>query len=149
MRCRLLIAYRRDGVRIPAGETVDLDDQDIEILGSLAEPVEEKELPAEPVEEKQKETPLKEPVPVPEQSGADAGKAQAADSAEQPETQDVRPALPVTLAAMDLEDPGREKKSWWTRAGKPEVAELRRRGHVISAAERDRAWEEHLSNRAT
>ncbi len=145
MRGQLLIAYRRDGVRLPAGSTVELDDQDLAILGALAEPAEEQEPPAEPVEEK--ETPLKEPAPVPEGSGAGAGEPQ--DKSPEPEAQDVVPALPVTLASMDLEDPGREKKSWWTKAGKPEVAGLRRRGHVISAAERDGAWEEHLSNRAT
>ena len=137
MRCRLLIAYRRDGVRHPAGSVLELSAKDLEILGDRAEPDEETD------------TPLKEPAPVPEESGAGAGKPQDPDSAELPVAQDVRPALPVTLRSMDLADPGRETKSWWAKAGKPEVAELRRRGHVVSARERDSAWEEHLSNRAT
>ena len=53
------------------------------------------------------------------------------------------------LAAMDAADPERKNKAWWTRMGKPEVAELRRRGHILTAAERDSAWEKYLSNRAT
>ena len=56
-------------------------------------------------------------------------------------------SLTATLREMDASDPGREHPDWWTRTGKPEVAELRRRGHALPATERDEAWERYLESR--
>ena len=64
---------------------------------------------------------------------------------EEPESES--DSLTSTLRGMDASDPGREHPDWWTRTGKPEVAELRRRGHALPATERDEAWERYLESR--
>ncbi len=76
---------------------------------------------------------------------AEEPEPQPAPKADDPET---GTDLAATLEEMDTVDPDRERPDWWTRAGKPEVGELRRRGHVLSAAQRAAAWENYLETRS-
>ena len=125
MRCRLHVRYRKAGVLYPAGAVIEAEEEDLSILGSLAEAIEE----AAPIPEQ----PPHKPAPEPDQPGPGAGEPQGGEDA----------SLRGVLGEMDAADPQRKNKSWWTWKGKPEVSELRRRGHVLSAAERDIAWAEH------
>ncbi len=104
MRHQLKTAYRRGGVRHPAGAAIEgLTAEDLTILGGDAEPL-------------------------------------AETAAKDPAGEDAPPDLREVLRAMAAEDPGRAHAGWWTQDGRPEVAELRRRGLAVSAADRDAAW---------
>ena len=129
MRCRLRSAYRKAGVLYPAGAVIDLDQEDLGILGPPAEALTEQDNP--------------HPKPAPEDpdpTGSGAGEPPGRGSGEDT-------SLRGVLGEMDAADPDRKNESWWTREGKPEVSELRRRGHVLSAAGRDREWKRYFESK--
>ncbi len=127
MRCRLRSAYRKAGVLYPAGAVIDLDQEDLGILGPLAEVLTEQDNP--------------HPKPAPEDHPGHTGSG----AGEPPGGEDR--SLRRVLAEMDAADPERKNESWWTREGKPEVSQLRRRGHVLSAAGRDREWKRYFESK--
>ena len=129
MRCRLRSAYRKAGVLYPAGAVIDLDQEDLGILGPPAEALTEQDNP--------------HPKPAPDRpghTGSGAGEPPGRGSGEDT-------SLRGVLGEMAAADPERKNKSWWTREGKPEVSELRRRGHVLSAAGRDREWKRYFESK--
>lgn len=127
MRYRLHAAYRNAGVLYPAGAVIEAEAEDLVILGPLAEALAE--------QDNRNEKPAPED---PNQSDTGAGdETQGGEDA----------ALRAVLGEMDAADLERKKKAWWTREGKPEVSELRRRGHVLSAAERDQEWKRYFESK--
>ena len=133
MRCRLGTPYRKAGVLYPAGAVIDLDQEDLGILGP----------PAEVLTEQHNPHPKPHPKPAPENpdpTGSGAGEPPGRGRGEDT-------SLRGVLGEMDAADPERNNESWWTREGKPEVSELRRRGHVLSAAGRDREWKRYFESK--
>lgn len=158
MAHRIHIAFRTaDGVRQPAGSILELSPEDLEILGNNAEAVEPEapttdttgdEKPAPPLESTGDGADLpagdEKPAAPPESTdNAMDPPTGGEETAPPPESARNGADLPTVLAEMDAADPGRAYTAWWTKDGKPKPAELKKRGVVVTAAERDRAWAEH------